>query len=628
MFENLKAFIRHGKQANEFKKKPLDIGAPTLIEGNGPNYQTTTDYLNLSNLPSNMYDNLGAYVSEESNSISSIPVQYEKQMVIPEDAQEDYNIIQASINQNYTDNNIKNNNNNTASATTNNNNDNNNTYNTNTNANANANANNKYQDAATQIVEQENIMRQKETSYPKLDNYIILEQMGEGAFSVVYKAQSKLTGGLVAIKILRKFQMDQAQKQSVLKEVTIMRQLNNENIVKFIEFIDSDQYYYIVQELAIGGEIFTAIVKYTYLSEDLSRHVIQQVASAIRYLHEEVGIVHRDVKPENILYVPIEFVPSANPIAKLRKSDDAATKKDEGEFRGGVGGGGIGQVKLADFGLSKQIWEQNTKTPCGTVGYTAPEIVRDEKYSKEVDMWAIGCVLYTLLCGFPPFYDERIESLTEKVARGEYTFLSPWWDEISPLAKNCVSKLLTVDPSKRYTIDEFMNDPWMKLGVAPKYEVVSPSSAVPRDSIPQDGHPVNNKIAALASSNGARYSKKYINSGLYSPAAVALRDAFDISAALHRMGEEAALSNRFGSSKDIQELVEEEEEEERNEELVDTEGRILASVPRHAPRFQKQQQQQRQEQHNTVNNNVNLFDLNLGGASILERRKKKHPINI
>ena len=106
-------------------------------------------------------------------------------------------------------------------------------------------------------------------------------------------------------------------------------------------------------------------------------------------------------------------------------------KEDEGEFIPGVGGGGIGRVKIADFGLSKVVWNEETMTPCGTVGYTAPEIVKDERYSKSVDMWALGCVLYTLLCGFPPFYDESINVLTEKVARGYYTFLSPWWDDIS-----------------------------------------------------------------------------------------------------------------------------------------------------------------------------------------------------
>lgn len=109
-------------------------------------------------------------------------------------------------------------------------------------------------------------------------------------------------------------------------------------------------------------------------------------------------------------------------------------------------------MKIADFGLSKIIWNEQTNTPAGTIGYTvsslvvlklkfrdtqllsreqAPEIVKDERYSKSVDMWALGCVLYTLLCGFPPFYDESINVLTEKVARGYYTFLSPWWDDIS-----------------------------------------------------------------------------------------------------------------------------------------------------------------------------------------------------
>jgi serine/threonine protein kinase len=122
----------------------------------------------------------------------------------------------------------------------------------------------------------------------------------------------------------------------------------------------------------------------------------------------------------------------------VRKYDE--NKEDEGEFTPGVGGGGIGRVKIADFGLSKVIWNEETMTPCGTVGYTAPEIVKDERYSKSVDMWALGCVLYTLLCGFPPFYDESIHTLTEKVANGTFTFLKPWWDEISDSCAYSVSR--------------------------------------------------------------------------------------------------------------------------------------------------------------------------------------------
>lgn len=232
-----------------------------------------------------------------------------------------------------------------------------------------------------------------------------------------------------------------------------MRQLRHENIVNLIEFSESKEYYFIVLELIPGGELFHQIVRLTYFSEDLSRHVILQVAHAIRYLHEEAGVVHRDIKPENLLFYPCQFIPSK--VKTVRKGEDLESKEDEGEFIPGVGSGGIGQIKLADFGLSKIIWDSKTMTPCGTVGYTAPEIVKDERYSKSVDMWALGCVLYTVLCGFPPFYDESIEVLTEKVAKGQYTFLSPWWDDISKSAKDLVSHLLTVDPEKRYTIDEF-----------------------------------------------------------------------------------------------------------------------------------------------------------------------------
>lgn len=185
-------------------------------------------------------------------------------------------------------------------------------------------------------------------------------------------------------------------------------------------------------------------------------------------------------------------------------------------------------------------------TPCGTVGYTAPEIVKDERYSKSVDMWALGCVLYTLLCGFPPFYDESIQVLTEKVARGQYTFLSPWWDDISKPAQDLVSHLLTVDPDKRYTIREFLNHPWIKQTTEATHAAAdAPPLATPAfQRNRQLGHadqaetPFNAQLLETPGAAGRRHDFR-------SPGVVNLREVFDVGYAVHRQEEEAKRRKNF-----------------------------------------------------------------------------------
>ncbi|KAI0534686.1 CAMK/CAMK1 protein kinase [Xylaria digitata] len=394
------------------------------------------------------------------------------------------------------------------------------------------------------IVQEENESRSKFPRYPGLERWELLEKMGDGAFSNVYRARDRQgDDGEVAIKVVRKFEMNNMQGQkhlhpdfkkvpkaveraNILKEVQIMRSLDHPNIVKLVDFSESRQYYYIVLELAPGGELFHQIVRLTYFSEDLSRHVIIQVAKALEYLHEEMGVVHRDIKPENILFRPIPFVPSKVPKPKQPGDED---KVDEGEFIPGVGSGGIGHIQIADFGLSKIVWDRQTMTPCGTVGYTAPEIVKDERYSKSVDMWALGCVLYTLLCGFPPFYDESIEVLTEKVAKGQFTFLSPWWDDISKSAQDLISHLLTVDPDKRYTIKEFLSHPW-----------IQGSGPTPRDEKKlQDSE-------RLRAFDASRLIDGERRMDFRSPGAVNLREIFDVGYSVHRQEEEAKRRKRVG----------------------------------------------------------------------------------
>lgn len=126
-----------------------------------------------------------------------------------------------------------------------------------------------------------------------------------------------------------------------------------------------------------------------------------------------------------------------------------------------VGSNDIGVVKIADFGLSKIICGFPTMTPCGTVGWAAPELLKEHNYTTSVDMWGIGCLLFTMLAGFPPFYDENLKVMTRKVMKGEYSFSSPNWEKISDSAKDLVSRLLEVNPEKRLNIKECLAHPWI-----------------------------------------------------------------------------------------------------------------------------------------------------------------------
>jgi len=448
------------------------------------------------------------------------------------------------------------------------------------------------------IVREEREAMEKMPAYNGLERYKLVEKKGDGAFSNVYKALDLTSGIYVAVKAVRKFELTPSQRANILKEVQIMRGTSNSSVIKLITFIESPDYYFLVLELMDGGELFHQIVKLTYFSENLSRHVILQVAHGIRYLHEERGVVHRDIKPENLLFERIPIIPSKNPV--IRQYDEE--KEDEGEFVPGVGGGGIGRVKIADFGLSKVIWNEETKTPCGTVGYTAPEIVKDERYSKSVDMWALGCVLYTLLCGFPPFYDESINVLTEKVARGYYTFLSPWWDDISPSAKDLITHLLCIDPAQRYTIDEFLAHPWCNAAPAP----------LPEPTLRADIRPLDSPL--LRSVRGGRDGR--------SPGIASLREAFDITFAVHRMEEEGARRRAYkgrggaGRAGFLAGLNED------DENLSDEE----TTVPSHSQGQQQQQQPRelydgRAGQRDMPGRHARPFELSFDGATLLGRRQ-------
>ncbi|CCA69082.1 related to serine/threonine-protein kinase [Serendipita indica DSM 11827] len=477
--------------------------------------------------------------------------------------------------------------------------------------------------AAEAIVKEERAASSKMPYIKGLERFRLLDKMGDGAFSNVYKALDTQTGQKVAIKVVRKYELNSTQegnkhlnpelkkkkprateRANILKEVQIMRGIDHPSIVKLISFSESDEHYF----FGAGA------VKLTYFSEPLARHVILQVAHGIRYLHEERGVVHRDIKPENLLFERIPIIPSKNPINRPYDEE----KEDEGEFINGLGGGGIGRVKIADFGLSKIVWNEDTMTPCGTVGYTAPEIVKDERYSKSVDMWALGCVLYTLLCGFPPFYDESINVLTEKVARGYYTFLSPWWDDISASSKDLITHLLCVDPAQRYTIDEFLNHPWCKEA----------QGSIQPAKTPAVNHPLDSPL--LQSAHGVAVGR--------SPGLATLKEAFDITYAVHRMEEEGARRRGANFLGDLNEDDEDEEDSDQavinsvkqrqNGNLTGAQGAGTRGVDTgtHMNRdAAKTAYQGGRAGPRDRGDRKKGFELNLGGATLLGRRRKTPP---
>ncbi|CAI7678902.1 unnamed protein product [Penicillium pancosmium] len=395
-------------------------------------------------------------------------------------------------------------------------------------------------------------LKKRFPSYPGLDRFELLDLLGTGAFSNVYRASDRENkNAKVAVKVLRKFEMNEQQKGNVKKEIEIMRQLKHPNVSELIDCIETHQYCHIIMKLSSGGELFNQLVKLTYLSEDLARHVIRQVAEAVLYLHQTLGVVHRfvsvqchpdyrtiwtkancdcrDIKPENILFESIPMKPSKTPKPTLPGEED---KLDEGDFIPGVGGGGIGTVTLGDFGLSKVIAGVPTATPCGTMSYAAPEIVRDEKYTTGVDMWAIGCVLYTLLAGYPPFYDPDTKVLMKKVSKGQYTFDSPWWNDISNDAKDIVSRLLTVNTEERLNIEEFLAHPWITQ--PGKTEKSKEAKNTPQKAHDTNGDTKTAKTPELPATEAIRESRVEART----PGFMNVRELFDVVFSAHRNGQD------------------------------------------------------------------------------------------
>ncbi|XP_021335157.1 calcium/calmodulin-dependent protein kinase type II subunit beta isoform X8 [Danio rerio] len=261
------------------------------------------------------------------------------------------------------------------------------------------------------------------------DEYQLYEELGKGAFSVVRRCAKLSTGQEYASKIINTKKLSARDHQKLEREARICRLLKHSNIVRLHDSISEEGFHYLLFDLVTGGELFEDIVAREYYSEADASHCIQQILEAVLHCHQ-MGVVHRDLKPENLLLAS--------------KCKNAA-------------------VKLADFGLAIEVQgdQQAWFGFAGTPGYLSPEVLRKEAYGKPVDIWACGVILYILLVGYPPFWDEDQHKLYQQIKAGAYDFPSPEWDTVTPEAKNLINQMLTINPVKRITAQEALKHPWV-----------------------------------------------------------------------------------------------------------------------------------------------------------------------
>uniref|UniRef100_A0A8C1MDZ2 non-specific serine/threonine protein kinase n=1 Tax=Cyprinus carpio TaxID=7962 RepID=A0A8C1MDZ2_CYPCA len=253
----------------------------------------------------------------------------------------------------------------------------------------------------------------------------LLKTIGKGNFAKVKLARHVLTGREVSRHIFIVIYTGVFKRLILFREVRIMKVLNHPNIVKLFEVIETEKTLYLIMEYASGGEVFDYLVAHGRMKEKEARAKFRQIVSAVQYCHQK-RIVHRDLKAENLLL-------------------DADMN-----------------IKIADFGFSNEfIIGSKLDTFCGSPPYAAPELFQGKKYDgPEVDVWSLGVILYTLVSGSLPFDGQNLKELRERVLRGKYRI--PFY--MSTDCENLLKKLLVLNPGKRGSLEQIMEDRWMNVG--------------------------------------------------------------------------------------------------------------------------------------------------------------------
>ncbi|XP_034490111.1 phosphorylase b kinase gamma catalytic chain, skeletal muscle/heart isoform isoform X1 [Drosophila innubila] len=286
--------------------------------------------------------------------------------------------------------------------------------------------------------EEDDLLPDKDAAKGFYAKYEPKEILGRGISSTVRRCIEKETGKEFAAKIIdlgattesgetNPYHMLEATRQ----EISILRQvMGHPYIIDLQDVFESDAFVFLVFELCPKGELFDYLTSVVTLSEKKTRTIMRQIFEGVEYIHAK-SIVHRDLKPENILL-------------------------DENH-----------NVKITDFGFARQLLDGEKLTDlCGTPGYLAPETLKcnmfegSPGYSQEVDIWACGVIMFTLLVGCPPFWHRKQMVMLRNIMEGKYSFTSPEWADISEDPKDLIRKCLVVDPAQRITVKEVLRHPF------------------------------------------------------------------------------------------------------------------------------------------------------------------------
>ncbi|XP_070205837.1 phosphorylase b kinase gamma catalytic chain, skeletal muscle/heart isoform-like isoform X2 [Littorina saxatilis] len=274
--------------------------------------------------------------------------------------------------------------------------------------------------------------------------FTLKEELGRGLSSTVRRVVEKANGKEYAVKIIDiSGERDTCKanietlKSDTIREVSLLRMCaGHPNIIELHDFFETPTFLFLVFELCKQGELFDYLTQEVSLSEKRTRFFMHQLFDVVNYLHGK-RIVHRDLKPENILM------------------DDNMN------------------IKVSDFGFATVLPETERLTELlGTPGYLAPEVLvqamnedNDGGYGLEVDIWACGVIMFTLLCGSPPFWHRKQMYMLRDIMAGNYSFSSPLWHDVSDTPKDLISKLLVTDPAKRLTAKQALMHPFFQRDI-------------------------------------------------------------------------------------------------------------------------------------------------------------------